>query len=60
MEYKILWHMTASGLSVEVNEHITKGWILYGNPFTCGDTIYQAMTKKPKKIKKGMEEYIPK
>lgn len=54
MEYKLLASRHYEDLSKNVNEHIKKGWELYGSPVISGvntshssGAIYgQAMTKK--------------
>ena len=46
MKYKLIFSSFAPSFEVEVNEHLNKGWKLYGNPFTTGIMFCQAMTKE--------------
>lgn len=32
-------------LENQISEHLTAGYSLYGNPFSSGNTIYQAMVR---------------
>lgn len=43
--YKLLRHSDLSPFNTLVNEHLSDGYILYGEPFVSNNYIYQAVIK---------------
>jgi len=44
MQYAILSASNAQELSEQVNQRLSRGWVLYGSPFTEKGVYLQAMT----------------
>lgn len=44
MQYAILSASNAQDLSEQVNQRLSRGWVLYGSPFTEKGSYLQAMT----------------
>lgn len=45
-DYKILESAKPAGLNEQVNEHLAKGWELFGSPYGNVYRLYQAVIKK--------------
>lgn len=45
VRYEMLLGHSANELNDRVNEKLCEGWSLYGNPFSMGDWLYQAVIK---------------
>jgi hypothetical protein len=44
MQYAILSAASAQELTDQVNQRLSRGWVLYSNPFTEKGLYYQALT----------------
>lgn len=44
MQYVILSAPNAQELADQVNQRLSRGWVLYGNPFTEKSGYFQALT----------------
>ena len=43
-KYLAVFGTNGEDLSQNVTEHLSAGWVLYGNPYTVNGYHYQAMT----------------